>query len=65
MFLSVCVIGLISSVAVSFLDGAVHLPLGIALGGSFPLIVVLFTLAQADLQLHPGVLDPEGTRSGV
>ena len=39
------------------LRGAVDLPAGVPLGGGRPLVVVLFALAQADLQLHPGVLE--------
>ena len=41
----------------SLFHGSLDLALGVPLGGGVPLVVVLLTLAEADLQLHPGVLE--------
>ena len=38
------------------------LALGVPLGGGVPLVVVLLAPAQADLQLHPGVLEVDAER---
>ena len=38
----------------------VNIPFGIPLGGVFPFVVEFFTLAQAQLQFHPGAFEIQG-----